>query len=72
MDHALARSWELIREIEAEYEKKIRKYGIKIVDLTPAETEKAKQLVYKTEWPYVEKLLGPELMARVKKAAGVK
>ena len=72
VDHALARSWELIREIEADYEKKIRDYGIKIVDLSPAEIAKAKQLVYTTEWPYVEKLLGPEMMARIKKAAGMK
>ena len=72
VDYALSESWNLIRAIEADYEKKLRDYGLKIVDLTPAELEKAKQLVYKTEWPYVEKILGPELMGRVKKAAGVK
>jgi TRAP-type C4-dicarboxylate transport system substrate-binding protein len=72
VDYALSEGWNIIRALEDQHEKNLRKFGIKIVDLKPAELAKAKQVIYKHEWPYVEKILGAELMGRIKQAAGMK
>lgn len=71
VQYALAPSWEIVQKLEAGFEKKLRDAGVKIVDLSPQQMEKAKKLVRDAEWPEMEKLLGPALMGKIKKAAGV-
>ena len=52
VDYALSEGWNIIRALEDEHEKKLRKFGIKIVDLKPEELAKAKQIIYQKTLKY--------------------
>jgi TRAP-type C4-dicarboxylate transport system substrate-binding protein len=70
-DTALAAAWEEGERKEQEDLERIKEYGIEVIELTPEELEKAKTIVYETEWPWMSTIVGEELMADVRKAAGL-
>lgn len=70
-DTAIADAWEAGERKEKQDLEQIAGYGIDIVELTPEELEKAKSIVYETEWPWMTTVVGEELMNDVRKASGV-
>lgn len=52
--------------------RQIAGYGIEVLELTPEQLAKAKAIVYEKEWPWMETVVGAELMGKVREAAGVK
>ena len=68
---ALAAAWEEGERKELDDLGRIKEYGIEVIELTPEELENAKAIVYETEWPWMATIVGEELMADVRKAAGL-
>lgn len=68
---AIAASWEAGQAQEEADLQRIRDHNIEVIELTPEQLEKAKQIVYETEWPWMETVIGEELMAAVRQAAGI-
>ncbi|MEH6650819.1 MAG: TRAP transporter substrate-binding protein DctP [Motiliproteus sp.] len=70
-DETLAWAWQEAETIDSGYLEKVRNYGINVVELNEKQLEKAKQTLYATEWPYMETLVGGEIMAMMRKIAGI-
>lgn len=70
-DQTLEWAWNEAERIDSDYLNKVRDYGIEIVELKPQELEKAKKTLYAHEWPYMEKVVGPEIMEMMRKIAGI-
>ncbi len=70
-DQTLEWAWNEAEKIDSDYLNKVRDYGIEIVELKPQELEKAKKTLYAKEWPYMEKVVGPEIMEMMRKIAGI-
>jgi TRAP-type C4-dicarboxylate transport system substrate-binding protein len=68
---AVALGWQEGERRENAELQKIKDYGIEVVELTPEELAKAKAIIYEKEWPWMTSIVGEELMAQVRKAAGV-
>jgi TRAP-type C4-dicarboxylate transport system substrate-binding protein len=68
---ALTAAWEEGERKEREDLERIKEYGIEVIELTPEELENAKAIVYETEWPWMATIVGEDLMADVRKAAGL-
>lgn len=66
-DEALANLWDLALEIEADYTARVKATGIKVVELTPEQTAKAKQVVQEKEWPYIQQYIGSDFAEKLKK-----
>ncbi|WP_028471113.1 TRAP transporter substrate-binding protein DctP [Neptunomonas japonica] len=64
-------AWQEAEAIDNSYLEKVRDHGIKIVELNDQELEKAKQALYASEWPYMEKIVGSEIMGMMRKIAGI-
>ncbi len=69
-DETLAWVWQEAEAIDNGFLEKVRDYGIKIVELSPEEQAKAKQKLYEKEWPYMEEIVGSEIMAKMRVIAG--
>jgi TRAP-type C4-dicarboxylate transport system substrate-binding protein len=68
-------SWQEAQRAGQGYIDKVKEYGIKVVELTPAQLKKAKDMLYEKEWPWAEKKLGKDLVDKVRaaqKAAGIR
>lgn len=63
--------WLESETIDQRYLNKVRDYGIKIVELDDQELDKAKQALYAKEWPFMEKVVGSEIMGMMRKIAGL-
>ncbi len=70
-DAAVALGWEEGRRREQAELDRILEYGIELVELTPDELAKAKEIIYAVEWPWMSTVVGDELMAEVRAAAGI-
>lgn len=70
-DEALTSAWEEGQRKEGEDLERLTEYGIDVIELTPEELEKAKAIVFETEWPWMETIVGEDLMNSVRAAAGV-
>lgn len=70
-EEAMTESWETGEQKEAEDLERIRGFDIEIVELTEEQMEKAKAIVYETEWPWMETIVGEDLMNEVRAAAGI-
>ncbi len=71
-DKTIAWSWEEAERKSDEFLQKARDAGIKVVDLTPAQMNAAKQIVYQKEWPKMEAVVGKDIMDKLRKIVGVK
>ncbi|WP_136678492.1 TRAP transporter substrate-binding protein DctP [Neptunomonas sp. XY-337] len=70
-DETLAWVWTEAERIDNGYLQQVRDYGIDVVELTDAQRNKAKELLYANEWPYMEKVVGSEIMDMMRKIAGI-
>lgn len=70
-DATLEWAWREAEQIDNNYLNKVRDSGIKIVELKPEELSKAKKTLYAHEWPYMETIVGPEIMEMMRKIAGI-
>lgn len=68
---AIEASWEAGMTEESDDLQRLRDYNIEVIELTPEQLEKAKKIVYETEWPWMETVIGKDLMTSVRAAAGV-
>ncbi|RPE66608.1 TRAP-type C4-dicarboxylate transport system substrate-binding protein [Pacificibacter maritimus] len=70
-DEVIEASWEEAEAKSNEFLAKAEEAGVNIVNLSDAEMEAAKAIIYETEWPEMEKLVGPEIMGKLRVAAGI-
>lgn len=70
-DETIEWSWDEAESKSNEFLQKARDAGINVVELSDAQIAAAAEIVYATEWPEMEKVVGPEIMAKLKKAAGI-
>ena len=71
-DATMAKIWDEAQAIDEGFLSKVRGAGVKVVDLSPEEMNKAKEILYAKEWPYMEGIVGPEIMAMMRDIAGLK
>ncbi|MGY0219567.1 TRAP transporter substrate-binding protein DctP [Endozoicomonadaceae bacterium StTr2] len=67
----MAKIWDEAQAIDEGFLKKIRDSGINVVELSSADMAKAKATLYAEEWPFMEKSVGPEIMARMREIADI-
>lgn len=70
-DETLAWAWAESEAIDNSYLEKVKDYGIKVVELDDAQLAKAKKALYAKEWPFMEKVVGTEIMAMMRDIAGI-
>lgn len=70
-DAALDAAWENGERQEKDDLQRIAGYGIEVLELTDEQLDKAKAVVYEREWPWIETVVGEDLMGAVRSAAGV-
>ena len=71
-DNTIAWSWEEAGRKSDEFLQKAREAGIKVVELDDKQMSAAKQIVYDSEWPKMEPLVGKATMDKIRKIVGVK
>lgn len=70
-DETLAWAWTESEKIDNDFLQKVKDYGIKVVELNDVQLTRAKQALYAKEWPYMEKVVGAEIMGMMRKIAGI-
>ncbi len=70
-DEAILWAWDNAEAESPKWFEQIEAAGIEVVELTPEQLEIYRDLVVSVEYPYMEKIVGPEIMATVKQAAGM-
>lgn len=63
--------WDKARTIDEDYLAKVREHGIDVVELTPTQLQKAKDSLYANEWPYMEDVVGTDIMDMMRKIAAI-
>ncbi len=71
-DVTMAKIWDEAQSIDEGFLAKVRGSGVKVVELSPADMAKAKEILYAKEWPYMEGIVGPEIMTMMRDIAGIK
>ncbi len=71
-DVTLNKIWDEAQAIDEGFLKQVRDAGINVVELSPAQMDKAKEILYAKEWPYMEGIVGPEIMTMMRDIAGIK
>ena len=71
-DQAAAKAWQDAEALGQSFIKKVKDYGIEVIELTPEQRAAAKKLVYEQEWPWMEQQVGKDLMDKIRAAAGMK
>lgn len=70
-DAVVEESWVDAESKSNEFLAKAKEAGVEVVNLSDEQMAAAKAIVYETEWPEMEKLVGPEIMAKLRAAAGI-
>lgn len=70
-DASIEWAWGESRKLSQEFLDKVEAAGIKNVPLSDEELAAAKAIIYEKEWPYMESIVGSEIMAKLKAAAGI-
>lgn len=70
-DDTVLWSWDQAQSLSEEHLEKIREAGINVVELSDEQMAAAAKIVHDTEWPAMEELVGPEIMATLRTAAGI-
>ena len=66
---ATANIWKEAKQREDQFLDKLREAGIKVTTFTDEEYKEISDLVKMHEWPEIEKLVGPSMMARIRDMA---
>ncbi|WP_417607282.1 TRAP transporter substrate-binding protein DctP [Oceanimonas baumannii] len=69
-DLTLKKIWDEAQTIDSDFLQKVRNHGINVVELSPEELSKAKQVIYDKEWPFMEKKVGSNIMTRLREISG--
>lgn len=64
-------SWDEAESKSVEFLQKARDAGIEVIELTDEQTAAAAKIVHENEWPAMEAIVGPEIMAKLQSAAGI-
>lgn len=67
----MSKIWDEAEAIDAGFLKKIRDAGINVVELNASDMANSKEILYAEEWPFMEKTMGPEIMAMMRDIAGI-
>lgn len=70
-DETVLWSWDEAESKSNEFLQKARDAGINVVELSDEQIAAASEIVYETEWPAMEELVGPEIMNKLRSAAGI-
>ncbi|WP_432474627.1 TRAP transporter substrate-binding protein DctP [Amphritea sp. HPY] len=70
-DTTMAKIWDEAQAIDEGFLNKVRGAGVKVVELSPEDMAKAKEILYSKEWPYMEGIVGPEIMTMMRNIAGI-
>ncbi len=70
-DSTVEWSWEEAERKSNEFLQKARDAGISVVELSDEQMSAAKNIVYETEWPDMESLVGKETMDQLRKLVGI-
>lgn len=70
-DATLNQIWDKAQAVDEGFLKQVRDAGIQVVELKPEQLAKAKQLLYTNEWPFMEEIVGPEIMGMMREIAGI-
>lgn len=70
-DATLNQIWDKAQAVDEGFLKQVRDVGIQVVELKPEQLAKAKQLLYTNEWPFMEEIVGPEIMGMMREIAGI-
>ena len=62
--------WAEAQSIDEGFLAKVKDYGIKVVELDKEQLDKAKAIIYEKEWPFMEKVVGSEIMQKMRAIAG--
>lgn len=68
-DEAVAGSWELAEAQSAEWLAQIEAGGVDVVELSPEQLENYRNIVIEAEYPYMENIVGAEIMNQIRAAA---
>lgn len=68
---AVAWAWQNASAQSPKWLQQIRDAGIQVVELSPEQLNAYRQKVVEVEYPYMEKVLGSDAMAKIKRAAGI-
>lgn len=71
-DATMTKVWDEAQAIDEGFLDKVRGAGIKVVELSPEEMAKAKEILYASEWPFMEKIVGSKIMNMMRDIAGIK
>lgn len=67
----LNKIWDEAQSVDEGFLNQVRDAGINVVELSPEQLEKAKKALYAREWPYMEGIVGPEIMGMMREIAGI-
>lgn len=70
-DATMAKVWDEAQAIDEGFLDKVRGSGVKVVELSPEQMAKAKEILYANEWPFMEKVVGADIMNMMRKIAGI-
>ena len=62
-------AWENAEAQSPRWFEEMREAGIEVIELTPEQQQAYKELAMEVEYPYMERLVGPEVMDRIREAA---
>ena len=70
-DDTVLWSWDKAESLSNDFIDKVRESGINVVELSDEQITAAAEIVHETEWPVMEELVGPEIMSKLRQAAGI-
>ncbi len=71
IDNTINTAWDEAEAKSNEFLQKAADAGINVVELTDEQLSAAKKIVYETEWPEMEELVGKETMDKLREITGV-
>lgn len=69
-DDAVSGSWDLAQAQSADWLAQIEARGVKVIELSPEQLETYRSFVIAAEYPYMENIVGGEIMDQIRAAAG--
>lgn len=72
VDETLKWVWQEAEAIDNGFLDKVRKAGIKVIELSDEDLAKAKGILYENEWPYMEEKVGSDIMKLVRDIADIR
>jgi TRAP-type C4-dicarboxylate transport system substrate-binding protein len=72
VDETLKWVWQEAESIDNGFLDKVRDAGIKVIELSDEDLNKAKKILYENEWPYMEEKVGSDIMKLVRDIADIR